>query len=344
MPREYTILVRSVRKIADAAAARGVSAEELYGAVGLDPALLEDPDNRIPFAQFVALYEAGAALTGDDAFGLHVGETSTPELFDVLGYVIINSPTLGEALNRLVRYHTIWTDGALFGLGVSGGRASLTYEYAGGDGGRRRHDSEMTFSIAVSFARRVTGVDWAPREVSFRHAEPTSTAEHERIFRAPVRFGRPSNELILDSALLALPMARADAGLCDILDRQARELLARLPQQESLAHQVRGLLAEALKAGDPRLETLSQRLGVSPRTLQRRLREEGTSHQDLLDEVRSELSRRYLREPELAICEVAYLLGFSEPSAFHRAFRRWTGVTPRAFRTREARGAARVKA
>ena len=255
MPREYTILVRSVRKITDAASARGVGAEELYSAVGLDAALLEDPDNRIPFAQFVSLYETGAALTGDDAFGLHVGEISTPELFDVLGYVIINSPTLGEALNRLVRYHTIWTDGALFRLGVSGGRASLRYEYAGGEEGGRRHDSEMTFSIAVSFARRVTGVDWAPQEVSFRHPEPPSTAEHRRIFRAPVRFGRPSNELILDSALLALPIARADAGLCDILDRQARELLARLPQPESLAHQVRNLLTEALKAGDPRLET-----------------------------------------------------------------------------------------
>jgi AraC-like DNA-binding protein len=111
-----------------------------------------------------------------------------------------------------------------------------------------------------------------------------------------------------------------------------------VPHQDSLTRQVRGLLTEALKAGDPRLETLSQRLGLSARTLQRRLREEGTSHQDLLDEVRSELSRRYLLEPELAICEVAYLLGFSEPSAFHRAFRRWTGVTPKAFRM--SRGSA----
>lgn len=338
MPRECTILVRSVRKITDAAASRGVGAEELYGAVNLDPALLGDPDNRIPFSQFTALYENAARLTGDDAFGLHVGETSTPELFDVLGYVIINSPTLGEALNRLVRYHTIWTDGALFRLRVEGPRACLTYEYVEGEGGERRHDSEMTFSIAVSFARRVTGVDWAPLEVSFRHPQPPGTDEHRRIFRAPVRFNRPSNELVMDSSLLGLPLTKADPGLCDILDRQAQELLAKVPHQDSLARQVRGLLAEALKAGDPRLETLSQRLGLSARTLQRRLREEGTSHQDLLDEVRRELSRRYLQEPELAICEVAYLLGFSEPSAFHRAFRRWTGLTPKAFRMSRARG------
>ncbi len=337
MPREYTILVRSVRKIADAADARGVRAEELYRAVNLDPSLLDDPDNRIPFSQFVALYENAARLTGDDAFGLHVGEISTPELFDVLGYVVINSPTLGEALNRLVRYHSIWSDGALFRLDVSGSRACLTYEYAESQGSPRRHDCEMTFSIAVSFARRVTGVDWAPVEVSFQHPKPQSTDEHRRIFRAPVLFSRPSNDLILDSALLGLPITMADPGLCDILDRQARELLARLPHEDSLANQVRGLLTETLKAGDSRLETLSQRFGVSPRTLQRRLRDEGTSHQELLDEVRKELSKRYLMEPELAICEVAYLLGFSEPSAFHRAFRRWTGITPKAFRISQVR-------
>jgi len=338
MPREYTILVRSVRKIAGAAAARGVGAEELYRAANLDPALLEDPDNRIPFTQFVALYESGARLTGDDAFGLHVGEISNPELFDVLGYVIANSPTLGEAINCLVCYHSIWCDGALFKLYVDGPRARLTYVYAEADGGERRHDCEMTFSVAVSLARRVTCVDWTPHEVSFQHPKPQTTDEHRRIFRAPVRFGRPSNELIMDSALLSLPIKRADPGLCEILDRQARELCARLPHQDSLANQVRGLLTEMLKAGDSRVEAISHRLGLSPRTLQRRLREEGTSHHDLLDGVRRDLSKRYLQEPELSICEVTYLLGFSEPSAFHRAFRRWTGVTPKAFRISHARG------
>lgn len=332
MPREYTILVRSVRKIADAAAARGVGAAELYRAVGLDPALLDDPDRRIPFAQVAALYEEAARLTGDDAFGLHVGEESSPELFDVLGYVLVNSPTLNESLRRLVRYHAIWSDGAGFSLEVDGERARLAYEYPDPAPGPRRHDSEMTLSVAVSYARRVTGVEWAPREVSFRHPRPRSTAEHRRIFRAPVKFNRPATELVFDRALLDLPIAKADPGLCDILDRQARELLAKMPRRDQFTERVREAIREALGEGDPRLETVSQRLGLSPRTLQRKLREEGASHQDLLDEVRCDLSKSYLRGRQLAVCEVAYLLGFSEPSAFHRAFRRWTGMTPRAFR------------
>jgi AraC-like DNA-binding protein len=332
MPREYTILVKSVSKIIEAAGDYGVEPEELYRAVKLDPAVLSDPDNRIPFAQLVALYAEAAKLTGDDAFGLHVGEKVDAKLFDVLGYMVVNSPTLGEALNRLVRYHSIWSEGALFSLDVSNSRVCLRYEYLGGQSELCRHDCEMTLSIAVSFARRVTGVDWTPHEVSFQHSKPKNTSEHRRIFRAPVRFNRLANELIFDSQLLALPIMKADPGLCEILDRQAEELLAKRPRENGLVSHVRQLLNESLKSGDSRLETVAQKMGISVRTLQRKLREEGTSHHDLLDEIRSDLSRRYLQEPELAICEVAYLLGFSEPSAFHRAFRRWTGSTPKEFR------------
>ncbi len=336
MPREYTILVKAVKKIIDAVKALGVEPRELYRAVNFDPALLDDPDNRIPFSQFVAFYEKGARLTGDDAFGLHIGERAEPELFDVLGYVVINSPTFGEAINRLIRYHSIWNDGAFYNLDIDGSQARLTYEHCDGIIDARRQDCEMTLSIFVSFSRRGTGVDWSPHEVSFQHSKPKSIIEHQRIFRSQVHFDRPTNELIFDGVLLALEMMKADPGLCLILDRHAQELLSRRPRADGLINQVRQLLGEALNTGDePRIENISRKLGISVRTLQRKLKEEGKSHQDLLDEMRSELSRRYLQEPKLAICEVAYLLGFSEPSAFHRAFRRWTGITPKEFRRRQ---------
>jgi len=333
MPREYTILVRSVNKIIDAVKSDGVEPEELYRAVNFDPALLNSPDNRIPFSQFVAFYEHGARLAGDDAFGLRIGERVQPELFDVLGYVVINSPTFGEALNRLIRYHSIWNDGATYNLDINGSQARLAYEYVDGLKNARRHDCEMTLSILVSFARRGTGVDWTPHEVSFQHSKPKSIIEHQRIFRSQVQFDRPINEVIFDSSLLALPMMKADLGLCVVLDRHAQELLSKRPRADGLINQVRQFLGEALNVGgDLRIETISQKLGISVRTLQRKLKEEGTSHQELLDEMRSVLSKRYLQEPKLAICEVAYLLGFSEPSAFHRAFRRWAGITPKEFR------------
>jgi AraC-like DNA-binding protein len=332
MPRPPTIQVRAVVKILDAAAAAGVAPSELCRAVALDPKLIDDADNRIPFAQLVALYEHAARLTHDDAFGLHVGERTSPTLFDVLGYVVINSPTLGAALQRLVRYHAIWTDGAVFELTEQGSHVRLNYNYVAGIPTPRRHDCEMTFAIAVAFTRRMTGVDWQPLAVSFQHAQPADTSEHRRIFRVPVNFSQPRNELVLDRALLALSLTRADAGLCALLDRHAQELLARLPQRDDTTAQVRRLLGDALSGGDPNIVAVARQLGLSARTLQRKLRAEGTAYQDVLDEMRRDLARRYLREREMAVCEVAYLLGFSGPSAFHRAFRRWTGVTPKEFR------------
>lgn len=337
MTREYTVLVRAVSKIIDAAVAEGVAPEDLYGSVNLDPNALNDPDNRIPFDQLVALYGQAAKLTNDDAFGLHIGESVDPKLFDVLGYMVVNSPTMGEALHRMVRYHSIWSEGALFNLDVNGSRASFTYQYLGEHSDVCRHDCEMTLAIVVSFSRRVTGVDWTPHEVSFQHSQPQSIAEHRRIFRAPIHFNRPDNTLVFDSSLLALPISKADPGLCEILDRQAQDQLAKLPRREGLIEQVRQHLGEALSGGDFKLETISQKLGIGARTLQRKLKEEGTSHQEILDEMRSALSRRYLQEQKFAICEVAYLLGFSEPSAFHRAFRRWTGLTPKEFRRGKVR-------
>ncbi|HEY0546410.1 MAG TPA: AraC family transcriptional regulator [Pyrinomonadaceae bacterium] len=332
MSRVSTISIKAVEKIVNAAELSGVRAQELYRAVGLNPQLLDDPDNRIPFSQIVALYEQGARLTGDDAFGLHVGESTSVKMFDVVGYAVANSRTLGDALSRASRYHMIWNDGAELSLETDGALSRLAYRYLDLNGTQCRQDCEMTLALIMTFGRRVIDVDWTVREVRFQHAAPKDTSEHERIFRAPVQFERGDSELVFESALLRLPLVEADPTLCAMLDRHAEELLTKLPRRGGLIDDVRALLRQSINGGDPGLEAISQQLGLSPRTLQRKLKDERTSHQDLLDEMRRDLSVRYLQEPEMAICEVAYLLGFSEPSAFHRAFRRWMGTTPRAYR------------
>jgi AraC-like DNA-binding protein len=327
-----TISVKAVGKVVSAAVSCGVAPAELYRAAGLDPAMLDDPDRRIPYAQIVALYEEAARLTGDDAFGLHLGERTSPKVFDVLGYVLINSPTLGEGLSRVVRYHSIWNDGAGYTLDTDGARARLGYNYLTLDGRDCRHDCEMTLAITVHLSRAATRVEWTPVEVSFQHARPRDISEHQRIFRSPVHFSRPANEVVFDASLLSLPVADADAALCALLERHAEEMLSKFPRRGGLTDEVRRRLCDALGGGDLGLDTLAQQLGLSARTLQRKLKDEGTSHHDLLEEIRRDLSKRYLQEPRMAICEVAYLLGFSDASAFHRAFRRWTGLTPAEFR------------
>jgi len=329
-----TIQAKAAEKITRAAAGRGVPAGALYRAVGIDPEMLNDPDARIPFAQIVALYEQAATLTGDDAFGLHVGEHADPTAFDVLGYSVINSPTFGDALDRVVRYNSIWTNGSCFTVETVNGQTRVVYLYLDDAIQERRQDAEMTFAALAVLGRRVTNVDWSPSEIRFQHQQPRETTEHERIFQCPIFFAATTNEVVFDSVYSSLPIIKADPSLCALLDRHARELLARYPREDSLVERIRTLLKDELNGGDASLEVVAERLGMSARTLQRKLQASGTSHQELLDEMRRDLAVRYLREPGMAVCEVAYLLGFSESSAFHRAFKRWTGTTPSEFRRR----------
>jgi len=332
MRTAFTIQAKSVEKIINFAAQLGVASVDLYVAVNLDPTVLQDPDNRIPFAQLVQLYEKAAELTGDRNFGLHLGEVVDPKLFDVVGYSALNSATLGEAFARVASYHSIWTDGAMFKIELSEPASAIIYRYIDESIVKHRHDSEMTFASIAALCRVAVDRRWNPRLVEFQHPEPADTSEHIRLFRCPVRFAAPMNKLVFDSSSLLLPIAKADPGLCRMLDRHAKELLAKFPPRDTVIDKARTIISRELDGGNPSLERVAAQLGLSERTLQRKLQELGTSHNDLVDQIRQELAARYLCEREMAICEVAYLLGFSEPSSFHRAFKRWTGVTPKEFR------------
>jgi len=333
MTAKFTVQAKAVEKIAKATAARGVNAETLYQAVTFDASVLEDADSRIPFAQLVALYEKGAELTGDDNFGLHIGQSVNPSAFDVVGYCALNSSTLGAAFARVARYHSIWTDGALFTLDSVNETSAIVYRYVDPSIVEHRQDSEMTLATVTTLCRNLAKADFAPTTVEFQHPAPADVSEHQKVFGCPVAFDAPANRLSFPARFLSVPIAQADASLCALLDRHAEELLAKYPPRDSLIDQVRNAIADELRGGEPSLERVAAHLGLTPRTLQRKLQELDASYNDVLDQMRRQLAMRYLREPQMAICEVAYLLGFSESSSFHRAFKRWTGVTPKEFRS-----------
>jgi AraC-like DNA-binding protein len=184
----------------------------------------------------------------------------------------------------------------------------------------------------VMFGRQLTGVEWAPLAVHFQHPSPPDQTEYQRIFRAPVHFSQPENSLLVARAVLDLPNRRADPELCRYLQRHADTLLAQYARPATFVDQVRRHVLEGLRQQDVNVARLARQIGVSPRTMHRRLQEHGTSYQTLLDTVRYDLARSYLGERHLAIDEVAFLLGFAETSAFYRAFKRWTGMTPGEYR------------
>jgi AraC-like DNA-binding protein len=313
-------------------------------AAGAARTLLDDPDARIPHVVALAVWREAARWSGDDAFGIHTAEQIRPGAFDVLDYATRCSATLGAGLKCLVRYHRILHDAAVVRLSVEGERASLTHALPRDGTGLPRHTAEFIVAAWLVVARQATGVDLVPLEVSFCHQAPSDLTEHGRVFRAPIAFERPTNGLVLPRASLDTPLVDADRGLCAVLERHMQDLLAKAPAATAFSDRVRQVVAGMLIHGGADAETVAGRLKMSRRTLQRRLQADGTSFRGLVDSLRRDLAMRYLCEREVAIAEVAFLLGFSEASAFHRAFRRWSGTTPSLYRKTPARDRAMASA
>lgn len=329
-----TVSTQLARKIAAAAAVLGADPGALLGGVGITPEILSDPEARIPLETFQALFDEAARRTGDDAFGLHAAELARRSPDNPLAFAVQSSPTLGEAYRRAARYVHLVNDTLEIRLTTEGSSCLLSHHQRS-PAGPRRHGAECSLAMLFLLGRQTLGPPFRVERVRFQHARPASTAEHARIFEAAVDFGEELDALVLPRALLDAPLPTASARTVRHLDRLLDELTAELPRRPELAEQVRAALAAELRSG-PTLEGVAARLGTAPRSLQRRLSEEGTSFNELLDELRRELSLRYLAEPDLALVEVAFSLGFAEQSAFHRAFRRWTRSTPAEWRRAHA--------
>lgn len=318
------------RLVVEALAALGTDVTALLGSVGIERSHLDDVDGRVSVSVDLALWAGALRLSGDECFGLHVAERVRPGAFDVLGYTLRTSATLGGAFERLVRYNHLLHDLAELRLTANGGDARLSLRLL--PEGTPRQQGEFSLAVFLLFSRQATGTNVVPRAVEFSHAAPADISEHRRIFQSPIRFERPATALVLPRQALDLPLEHADPGLCAVLERQLRELIARLPPDESVLARVRRLIATELCGGDPSVECVARQMHISPRTLHRRLREAETSYRAVVDDLRQDLAVRYLAEDRLAIAEAAYLLGFSEASAFHRSFKRWTGRTPADYR------------
>jgi AraC-like DNA-binding protein len=329
--RAPTVPAQSVRNVIAAAAPR-VEPGRICQRVGLDSAHLHDPRGRVPMTTLVAAFEAAAALTGDRAFGLHVAARIPLRSFGLLGYIVMNCPTLGDTFDHLARYFPILSDGAVFRVVNDGSSVHLTWEYLDPSVGECRHDCEMTLLTVATIGTLLLGKGYRHREVHFQHAAPKDATEHRRLFRAPVHFSRPTNQLIFNKTVLSSPLTSADPALLDVLIQFGDSLLGRTLTHRTVVDSTRIALRHALLNGDARLTTVSRALAIGTRTLQRKLEARGATYSELLGSVRLTLAEHYLRDPQLPIGDIADRLAFAHPGEFHRAFRQWTGTTPRRFR------------
>ena len=327
------VTARAIRPLLSGLDALRVDPVPLLAAVGIEMQQLDDPEALVPMSAAIALLHEAEQATGDRDIGLHLAERSELSSFDVLFYAMSSSATLGDAYRRMSRYQRLIHETTRVDIEVAGDLATLSHSLPGGLA-VPRHSAEFILASWVRAGRLVTGVDWQPRAVQFAHGRPDSTAEHDRFFRCPLHFAAGRNAVELERSLLALPCTGADPGLAEVLERYARDRLDKAPATSSMSDRARAVISAQLPDGDVQARQVAAALNVSVRTLNRALASEDTSYRALLDQLRHELAVQHLREGRLSSTEIAYMLGFSELSAFYRAFKRWTGSTPAEVRGR----------
>ena len=313
------------RPFFDAFEKLGADRPDLMRAAGLTKEDFENPDTFLSDAACAAFFGEAARRCGSPNFGLRVAEQIPLGAFPLLDYLVMTSPTVGDGFHQLSRFLRLVGSPADLGIHDAGDPIRVRMAVCS------PFNAEFTLALAVLHFRRETGGTFRAAALHLRH-RPDNTAEVEERLGCSVRSGAEADELAIPRAAWRLPLRRRDSALHGVLASQAEEMLARTGPGEGASQRLRRALASRTSAGATDLATVARGLGVSPRTLQRRLEEEGTSYQELLDEVRGAAAESYLSDSTLSCAEVGYLLGFSEPAAFHRAFKRWRGVTPLDFR------------
>jgi AraC-like DNA-binding protein len=308
-----------------------VDIDAFLRSLGVDPETVLSPDTRLPIETYLLIQDEAAEYVHDPYFGLHMGEFAEPGSWSILGYMMMNCRNLGEAIEKSGRYSRII--GNLIDARVQPrfNKAKVVFFTPPHAPKMSRHCFESTFSSSVRMMRSLTGVDLSPLEVTFIYPEPASRSEYERIFRCPVRFGQKENSFTVDPKIANIPIRMANPGLLEYFERYAQDFLAEMDRDDEHTRAVTKIILSKLDDEDLSIHKVAREMALSVRTLQKRLEDEGVLFSDLHKDIRHRLAQKYLRE-NYTVEQITYLLGFSEPSVFRKAFKKWSGVTPREYR------------
>jgi AraC-like DNA-binding protein len=330
---ELTVAAGLARGLMEFAVAKGAGRAELVARSGIDLADLADVDRRIPFEKYVLLMRAGKELANDPALALHYGEANDMAEVSVVGLIAYACETMAEAMVQVNRYGR---------LVVEFDGPQDRFAAVPKDGGLWAVDNranpnafpeltESTFARMICGPRRF-GVTTLAKAVHVTHKAPAHRGEYERVFGAPVTFDADWNAVLLDEKWMTHKISVQPRYVFGILSEHADALLKSLENSKTVRGRVESLLMPILHKGEANMDAIADKMGVSRQTLFRQLKAEGTTFEKVLDELRHQLALEYLRAKKTSVNETAYLVGFSEPASFSRAFKRWTGVAPREMR------------
>ncbi len=329
----FSIISSWILLIARALDAHGYDSKRLFRQAGLDHARLGVSGARHPYTAVCRLWELAEEVTGDPGFGLEVASFWHPTTLHALGYAWMASESLEEAYRRAVRYAHFINSGARDALRIEQTERGYGILFDTGAAGFDPPQIALEAGLAMIYhmSHAAFGANFQPLEVTLRRAKPVGTERYVDTFGAPVEFGGTQNAIWMDPQQVTEHLDSANPELVRIHDQVVVDYLARLDRQD-VVMQVKSKLTERLPGGGIDEGEIASSINLSRRSLQRRLHEHQVSFSGLLEDTRRELSRDYLRDPQHSVNEVAYLLGFSEPGNFSRAFKRWYGQTPSEYR------------
>lgn len=331
MRTTLTVSVTKLSSLFQLVEEKGLKTSALLEKAGIDPAIPDCPDNRLPLADVYGLTHLGASLTGDPDFGLHQGERFMG-FSNILGYVMMNCQTLEAALAKFSRYQKICDESTVIELVHIGGEAFVTIRIMDDTLQNDRHLVDSRLAGLFVFLKRLTGVSLRPRKLMVTYAAPPVIDAYKRIFKCPVYFNRPVNALVFESRDMKLSIPSCNIALLETFERHARRVVERLEHMDSHSNQVARIIAGLLKENSLSIKSVAEKMAMSVRKLQFKLEEEKTTYSKILNEIRKDLAMSYLKDNRIAIAEIAYLLGYSEVSVFYRAFKKWTDQTPAQYR------------
>lgn len=323
------------RSLLDFAAANGAGRDALLAAAGLTAQDLDDADRRLPFAAYVALMRRAKEMTGDPALALRFGAELALSEISIVGLIGEASATMGDALVQINRYGRLVIEADGIGEGPR-------FAMQPGPGGvwlvdRRANPNDFPELTESTFARTITGprrfgIAQVAQAVHVTHSRPPHGHEYERIFGAPVTFDADWNAYRVDPGLVSFPLARQPRYVFGVLSEHAEALLKSLESSKTLRGRIESLLMPSLHTGAANVDAIAATLAISRQTLYRHLKAEGATFDKVLEELRHKMALHYLQGKKVSVNETAYLVGFSDPASFSRAFKRWTGKSPREMR------------
>jgi AraC-like DNA-binding protein len=337
MPDGFCSIPSATGGIARLACARlrelGKDVAAVLAEVGARPEQVNDDAIRLEVPKQIRILELASEELQDGLLGFHLARNFDLRQIGLVYYVIASSERLADALLNGKRYCTMMNEGVRLNVKLEDRAAAIAFDYVDVDRQSDRHQIEFWLVTLVRICRQVTNTRLAPRHLRIKHRRDETPAEMRSFFGCDVEFGAASDEIIFPAPVASLPIVGSDNYLNDLLLRYAEEALADRPQaRASLRSAVERVLPHLLPHANASASNVAQKLGISTRTLSRKLRDEDVAFGEILEDTRAALAKRYLAERDLPVSEIAWLLGYVEVSSFTNAFKRWTGMTPRQFR------------